>query len=212
MNLSFFFSPPPVIITAVVLSLSLSVRWANWTSVNNIKFRQTGGLHLCLPPLPVRLIFTWRPLVLISVWPDTLLWVHVSTYCIPNRLNLGYFGGTGRGGGVKEKKKVSSSAAILQWLAERSIDAVNEKMCSRGKTGRITTCRSWWEIYKQFQEKQQDFLFSWHRGWPYPWKVNRRSEASFIYSQSCSLFVFGCFFFLPFPPPTLLCSAPLGLT
>lgn len=70
-------------------------------------------------------------------------------------------------------------------------------MCSRGKTGRITTCRSRWEIYKQFQEKQQDFLFSWHRGWPYPWKVNRRSEASFIYSQSCSLFVFGAFFFSP---------------
>lgn len=44
------------------------------------------------------------------------------------------------GGG--KNKKVFCSAAILQRLAERSIDAVNEKMCSRGKTGRITTCRS----------------------------------------------------------------------
>lgn len=87
-------------------------------------------------------------------------------------------------------------------------------MCSGGKTGRITTCRSRWEIYKQFQEKQQDFLFSWHRGWPYPWKVNRRSEASFIYSQSCSLFVFGGVFFFffhppPPPPPRHPSSAPL---
>lgn len=199
-----------MIITAVVLSLSLGVRRADWTSVNNVKFRQTGGLRLCLAALPLRLIFTWRPLVLISVWPETdsLMCQHTVYLTVSILATL-----EERVRGAK-KKKVCSSAAILQWLAERSIDAVNEKMCSRGKTGRITTCRSRWEIYKQFQEKQQDFLFSWHRGWPYPWKVNRRSEASFIYSQSCSLFVLAVFFcfFLPSPPPPFRCSAPLGLT
>lgn len=72
------------------------------------------------------------------------------------------------------------------WLAERSADAVNEKMHSRNKTERITTCWPRLEIYKQFLKKQQDFLFPWHQSQLYPWKVSKRNEA--VYSQSCSLF------------------------
>lgn len=48
---------------------------------------------------------------------------------------------------------------FLLWLAEHSADAVNEKMHSRSKTARITTCWPRLEIYKQFLKKQRDFLF-----------------------------------------------------
>lgn len=71
-------------------------------------------------------------------------------------------------------------------------------MCSRGKMARITSRRMGWEIYKQFLREAARLLvfFSWQRGRPYPWKVNKeRWGFTFLFTKLFPAFIFLFIFF-----------------